>query len=409
MRIFFKILPFSFFLLLNQTQAQNNALNFDGSNDIVNCGNSSFQVSAGTIEAWVKTAGAGSSYRGIIVKRLAYGLFLRDNLLICYDWTDGERSTGVNLANNQWHHVAMSFQSGIANGTKIYIDGNLALTTVISIFNQNTALVIGDGGPVESQEINGSIDEVRIWNNVRTQAEIQANMNVELSSGNGLVAAYHFNQGVAGGTNTGITTLIDAAGSNTGTLSNFGLTGATSNWVAGSSGILPVELLNFTGKSTAGVNLLTWQTASETQNKGFDIERSTYGSRFEKIGFVAGNGTIFINQSYSFEDTAPNEGVSYYRLKQLDFDGDFEYSNIVSIDQKAKNNVGIFPNPGSGIFTITGLLDIENEQFMITNSSGQHFSVDIQNNGQLDLSALSPGVYHLRVATSGQVMKLVKE
>ena len=83
---------------------------------------------------------------------------------------------------------------------------------------------------------NGEIDELRIWNTARTQTEIQANMNNELSIETGLVASYQFNQGIANGNNAGETTLNDASGNgNNGTLNNFALNGTSSNWVNGVS------------------------------------------------------------------------------------------------------------------------------------------------------------------------------
>jgi hypothetical protein len=93
----------------------------------------------------------------------------------------------------------------------------------------------------------------------------------------------------------------------------------------------------------------------------------------------------------------------------VDNDGTFSYSNIVSIRTNGKNVVGISPNPSAAIFTLTGVKDIEDETFTIMNSVGQTMPVVIQNNGQFDLSPFPSGIYYLRIASSGQVMKLVKE
>jgi len=82
------------------------------------------KISTGTIEAWVKTTNPGSSYRGIVTKAFAYSLYLRDNVLIAYDWANSASlSTGVSLNDGNWHHVAFTFQDGVVNGSKIYIDG----------------------------------------------------------------------------------------------------------------------------------------------------------------------------------------------------------------------------------------------------------------------------------------------
>jgi hypothetical protein len=75
----------------------------------------------------------------------------------------------------------------------------------------------------------------------------------------------------------------------------------------------------------------------------------------------------------------------------------------------SKNAVSVSPNPSNGIFTLTGLENIEDEQISIVSSIGQNIAINVQNDGQLDLSAYPSGVYYLRMASSGQVMKLVVE
>ena len=179
--------------------------------------------------------------------------------------------------------------------------------------------------------------------------------------------------------------------------------------IFGTNGVsLPITLNSFSGYNTPDNNLLQWQTASESQNKGFDIEASKDGVRFEKIGFVAGNGTTNTRQDYSFKDEG-HSGVTYYRLKQLDFDGGFEYSKIISIVRKDEKTVSVFPNPSAGVFTITGMEDMEGETFTLMNIMGQTTSINIQNTGQFDMSAYPSGMYYLRVERSGQVLKLMKE
>ena len=216
------------------------------------------------------------------------------------------------------------------------------------------------------------------------------------------------------GTLTACNTMVNTAGSwgttgFTGIATQAAFFAAIPNTFTGTA--LPVELTAFHATRTGSSNLLTWQTASESQNKGFDIERSEDGSRFEKTGFVAGKGTTTQTQNYTFTDLRPNQGVSYYRLKQLDFDGQFEYSKIVSVKQNGKNIVSVFPNPNKGMFTITGVEDTENKTFVLMNSVGQTFSITVQNDGQINMSAYPSGVYYLHIVStsSGQIMKLVKE
>lgn len=151
----------------------------------VNIGNfSDLQLGAGTVSAWVKTSNAGNGWRGVVTKQNAYGLFLDDNNLSVYDWgSTTERNTGINLADGKWHHITMSFQSGVSNGTIIYIDGVPKLTTAMTVSNQNTGVSIGSGGTGTFQEFNGLIDEVRIYSRVLTADEIKNIYLSELPAG----------------------------------------------------------------------------------------------------------------------------------------------------------------------------------------------------------------------------------
>ena len=110
---------------------------------------------------------------------------------------------------------------------------------------------------------------------------------------------------------------------------------------------LPVELTSFTAKATSGKVLLNWATASELNNDYFSIEKSINGTDFFAIGQVNGNGTTLQQQLYAYTDAAPGAGDLYYRLKQVDFDGTFAYSDIVavSITETATSLINIFPNP----------------------------------------------------------------
>jgi len=107
---------------------------------------------------------------------------------------------------------------------------------------------------------------------------------------------------------------------------------------------LPVELVSFKAQHhSSGVNL-AWATASEKDNSGFEIEVSSDGKTFRKIGFVESKvGTTTIKQQYSFVDTKAASGTRYYRLKQVDFDGQFEYSKIVAISVGAVGTSAVYP------------------------------------------------------------------
>jgi hypothetical protein len=112
--------------------------------------------------------------------------------------------------------------------------------------------------------------------------------------------------------------------------------------------VTPVELISFTALQSENNILLEWQTATETNNQGFEVQRSFRGSEFEPIAFVNGNGTTTEVHAYSYTDNNLKEGSYSYRLKQVDFDGTFEYSNVVEVNEAAPAVFALdqnYPNP----------------------------------------------------------------
>ncbi len=112
--------------------------------------------------------------------------------------------------------------------------------------------------------------------------------------------------------------------------------------------VLPVELVEFVGRKTSDGVLLSWKTASEQNNSGFEVQRRGASSEaWQVLGFVRGNGTTTEAQSYSFIDRTAS-GVVQYRLKQIDFDGQFEYSNVIEVDAGVPKQFALeqnYPNP----------------------------------------------------------------
>jgi hypothetical protein len=110
---------------------------------------------------------------------------------------------------------------------------------------------------------------------------------------------------------------------------------------------LPVELVSFDARISGGKNVLEWQTATEQNNRGFQVERSTDGKNFLPRGFVAGHGTTTRPQSYSFTDEGI-DGKVYYRLKQVDFNGEYKYSNTIELTSIGSSDYRLaqnYPNP----------------------------------------------------------------
>ncbi len=261
------------------------------------------------------------------------------------------------------------------------------------------------------------MDELRIWSTARSAGEISGNMNsIITGTTTDLIAYYKFNQGDADGTNTNVTTAVDLSNNCFhGTLNGFGLSGSTSNWASGASA-LPVELTYFRGQAVEESSLLTWETATETNNEGFEIQWASsseqmvpiaIGSSWQSIGFVKGAGDSFETRTYQFVHKNPVKGVNYYRLKQIDYDGNFEYSNVVSVDfSVVGSRLSVVPNPvQSGEFT---LYLPENEAESIPLEIYDYTGKLIQqqtlyeNQSSIDVDQLLPGIYLVRVAIDGR-------
>lgn len=117
---------------------------------------------------------------------------------------------------------------------------------------------------------------------------------------------------------------------------------------------VPVKFGNFIGMKEDNSNVLYWQTSSEINNKGFEVERSTTGDNFKKIGYVQARGDANSITNYSYTDYSPAKGINYYRLKQIDKDGAIEYSSIISIKENVvKKGINVFPNPTYANINIT--------------------------------------------------------
>lgn len=143
------------------------------SSNYFDCGNdSTLQLSNGSLLVWLKTSGSGSSFRGVAVKQNAYSIFLLDGVFGLYDWGSVNfRSSGIDIRDNRWHQLCVSFQSGITNGTILYLDGVPVLTTTFTVSNQSVNLQIGSGG-VGGQEYSGLIDHVIIANRSWSGGEV---------------------------------------------------------------------------------------------------------------------------------------------------------------------------------------------------------------------------------------------
>jgi hypothetical protein len=130
-------------------------------------------------------------------------------------------------------------------------------------------------------------------------------------------------------------------------------------YIFGNMDVLPVELTSFTANYVNGNVGLKWTTATEVNNYGFNVERRETGNgkseTWVKIGFVQGSGNSNSPKEYLFVDSTPPSGKIHYRLKQVDFDGQFEYSGIVEVIIETPTQFSLqqnYPNPFNPITTI---------------------------------------------------------
>jgi hypothetical protein len=158
--------------------------------------------------------------------------------------------------------------------------------------------------------------------------------------------------------------------------------------------VLPVELIAFSAEKFEKYVQLHWVTASETNNRGFEVQRSDDGDQWQEIGFVNGSGTSTSPQHYDFYDKDPAFGMNYYRLRQMDFDGQESYSDIVVVRMDGgQANLRFYPNPATAAIEIQGIDLSESNFIQVVDATGKHWLEQPLQGNMLDVSALPPGIY----------------
>ncbi|MDB5230104.1 MAG: hypothetical protein JWN76_909, partial [Chitinophagaceae bacterium] len=276
-----------------------NALNFShneiaGTNANLPQGNNSR-----TIEAWIKYSTGddmtifqygqkGTATNQQFVLHLYHGVYIIGLF--------NDIQTNFTVNDNAWHHLAVTHDG---TTTKVYVDGS-QIASVARNYNTNgTGFQIGFSDRTTSKGFyyTGNMDEVRVWSVARTQAEIQAAMNSALNGNEtGLVAYYNFNQGSAGGTNTGVTTLNDKLSSaHDGVLATFPLTGTTGNWILGNNNVVTAISGN-TSLCTGSTTTMTNATPAGAWSSS-NLPIATINGSGLVTGITAGIDTLFYTVS----------------------------------------------------------------------------------------------------------------
>ena len=186
--------------------------------------------------------------------------------------------------------------------------------------------------------------------------------------------------------------------------------GTTTAWLDNiyfyKEGSLPVKFNGFTAAANAGAVLLKWGTASESNNKGFTVEKSADGLTWSDIGFVAGAGNSNSQRQYVFTDNKPGKGNNYYRLKQTDLDGKQAFSEVRMVNMAAKRGaVSVFPNPAKGMVYLNTDAVSGTLQYQLLSMNGKAVlsgQVNVSNGQQsINIQTVPAGTYLLRLTANG--------
>jgi hypothetical protein len=175
--------------------------------------------------------------------------------------------------------------------------------------------------------------------------------------------------------------------------------------------ILPVELVKFRFQKIGYTNRLLWTTAAEINNDFFLMERSANGKDFKEIGKIEGNGNSNKTIDYNFIDEDPMFGANYYRLKQVDLDGKYEYSDIIKAEN-SHSRINIYPTTSSDYITI--ITDEQQEASVVVFNEIAQIVKDMtisEMTTRIDISNLPNGMYFVQVnAQSGkEIKKIIKQ
>lgn len=347
----------------------NNAYSFNGSSDNISVpDNATLAFTSNyTIISWINAAivppatasGIGFS---IAAKDVGPGMnnpkwiFLLQNGNLSYHINgpgmgNGEwlYSNAFTLAPDEWCRVAMS-KSG--NSVSFYVNGVSVGTFLLTNSSVNPSTPLQLGHSEAGLGFTGSLDEMKFYNYALTSTEIATEY----------------------------------------------------------AGILPVTLIDFSATHHGNTVTLNWTTAFESELSHFEIESATEGIHFSAVANIPATGGAN-GKSYSATDHQPADGISYYRLKSIDKDGHFCYSNIIKIAGNKNYSTRIFPNPTHDFISIKGnISDIK--ELQIIDAAGhvvRKFPKSIDNNYRL--KGILKGIYWVKIISDNesQVQKIMIE
>ena len=178
--------------------------------------------------------------------------------------------------------------------------------------------------------------------------------------------------------------------------------------------VLPINLVNISVSAAGHKNVIQWITARENNSSTFEIERSIDAFNFTTIGSVRAAGSSTSNKKYNFIDSQPNHSTTYYRIKEVDLDGGYKFSNVVNCKPASNELYSLYPNLSNNNITIKSITNKKIDRVRIYNNSGQEFHLSPVISGpllQFDISSLQKGLYFFQVYCGDQQFteKVVKD
>ena len=186
-------------------------------------------------------------------------------------------------------------------------------------------------------------------------------------------------------------------------LTQTGYTGSFSPFVIGGDAVVPLPLTwqSFGCNNTShGSVELNWSTAMEQNTAAFEVEKSSGLEHFEKIGTIDAAGFSQTSQFYRFEDTTPSAGVAYYRIRQIDRDGKYSFSEVCKVENTPNAAPGIYPNPCRETLHISGIENMKNPHYLLYSTTGVLIGRGKLQGAKFSVKDLPEGVYAVKIITA---------
>ena len=173
------------------------------------------------------------------------------------------------------------------------------------------------------------------------------------------------------------------------------------NGVGDACQVVPVTFVDFSAQVNGSIVNLFWSTSSEINNEGFEVLHSTNGELFSDVGWVEGAGNSFELKNYAYNHPTPEIGINYYRLRQLDVDGNYDFSKVVAVTVDENSEISIYPNPAGDLLNINGTGNGDTE-VTITSISGKLLLHQKVINKRISLENIPSGLHLITINTDGK-------